>query len=435
MRRGTRGFSFLVMTLGITGLLIASATCGLASSSQAVTVTVWHIIDQNVNPSAYKWTRELLADFAEKYPNIKVEESITRNADWNMKITTAVASGLEPDIFSVRAGGWFYPFVEEAVVMPLDKYLDEAGWRSTFVEGFLNCFAYSGKTYAVPVQIRSHKMWYNKKLFEELGLNVPKTYQEFKKVITVLTENGIIPFALGNKGGWMMADWLYSGIHDRIAGPEPLKKAIERIPPGFEDPSFVKAAEIIQELVDLGAFAPGVNGVSFMEGALLFYQEQAAMNYFIDLFPDLVAANTGPDFQLDFFELPIFEGGKGNPQAIQGNIGMGLAISRRAQHPDEAAKFVQWWTAPTNIEKLTQMSGWITAIKNTVNPDTAPPLTLRVFQSLQKAPYVAFTYGDSMEASWREVFWNAVAALVAGDITAEEVAQKMEAKAVEICDQ
>jgi raffinose/stachyose/melibiose transport system substrate-binding protein len=420
-------------TLRLILVSIILGAAAIAMGQQPVSIRLWHILDATTNPSAYKWRGQLLIDFANKYPNITVDEQIIPNADWNVKIQTATASGLEPDVFSVRGGrGWLDPFIKENVLLPLDKYLDSKGWRSTFVDGFLQAFVFSNKTYAVPVQVRSHKIWYNRALFDKYGLTVPKTYTELKNIITKLTQNGIIPFALGNKGGWMIADWLFTGIQDRIGGPEPIRKARERIPPGFRDPSFVRTATVIKELADMGAFPPGFNGISFTEAAVLFYQGQAAMNYFIDLFPDMVAANAPKDFQLDFFEMPAFEGGKGDPRGIQGNIGMGLGISSRSKHPDEAALLLQWWTAPDNIRKLTQLSGWVTAIKGTINPDDVKPLTLRVYRSMQTAPFTTVTYSDDFVADWREFFWNDVSALAAGKLTPQELVDRLEKKAVEV---
>jgi raffinose/stachyose/melibiose transport system substrate-binding protein len=62
--------------------------------------------------------------------------------------------------------------------------------------------AYQGKVYAAPVDVSGWGIFYNKKVFTDLGLTVPKTYQEFLDSSEKIKNAGIIPVTAGFKDGW-----------------------------------------------------------------------------------------------------------------------------------------------------------------------------------------------------------------------------------------
>jgi raffinose/stachyose/melibiose transport system substrate-binding protein len=391
---------------------------------EVVEITFWNTLDQAVNPSAYEWRAQMLEKFAEEYPNIKVKEEITPNRDWNVKISTAIASQTEPDVFYVRMGAWLDPYVEEGVLLPLNDYLEQDNWKDTFTP-YLEVYNYGGKYYAVPLNTRTIRVYYNKALFEEYGVEVPETWDEMMAVVETFRENDVIPFAAGNKQLFAF-DWFYMYIHTRLNGYEDMQKFLARDGgPGFTAPSFLEAAEKFQELVQAGAFPEGVTGLDFMEANALFWNEQAAMNNFIDLFWDMTKGNA-PEVDIDFFEFPVFEGVTEEPKALCGGVGAAVAISSRSEHPDEAATFVKFWTRPDNVTELTAATGWVTGVRDTI-PEDASPYVKRLVNTIAEAPYINYYYGDMMkQKTGQEVYWNGLAGLADGSLTPEEFVQAVE---------
>ena len=66
-------------------------------------------------------------------------------------------------------------------------------------------------------EIEFYGAYYNKGMFEELGLAVPTTYDEFLAVCEALKQAGKIPIAYANQGGWP-AYHLFSVWANNFAG-------------------------------------------------------------------------------------------------------------------------------------------------------------------------------------------------------------------------
>ena len=126
--------------------------------------------------------------------------------------------------------------------------------------GTAEAYALDGVTYGLPLELNIVTLYYNKAMFDEQILEAPKTFEELENVIKVFKEDGIHPIALGNKDAWTGSLW-YMYLADRIGGADVLNKAIDRSGT-FEDPALVEAAEKVQDLVDMGAFVNGFNGLS-----------------------------------------------------------------------------------------------------------------------------------------------------------------------------
>src|SRR5690606_7605112 len=118
-------------------------------------------------------------------------------------------------------------------------------------------------------------IFYNKKIFADLGLDVPDSYGAFKETVAALSEAGVIPVALGNRERWPGSHWVMY-LADRFAGPYAVRDAIDRTA-RFNVPSMKVAAREVQELVDMGAFSRGFNGMSNEEARRLFVSGRAAM--------------------------------------------------------------------------------------------------------------------------------------------------------------
>src|SRR6185312_14029751 len=76
-------------------------------------------------------------------------------------------------------------------------------WKDRFPLSLIDMVSKDGNIYSVPVNIhRGNVMWYNKKVFEENGVEPPKTFDDFFAVADKLEANGVTPLALGDKEPW-----------------------------------------------------------------------------------------------------------------------------------------------------------------------------------------------------------------------------------------
>lgn len=114
-------------------------------------------------------------------------------------LKTRLATGDMPDIFSLHAGNdlpSFYKagYVEDLTNQPFaDKLLD----------GIRSLVSIDNKVLAVPMESLEWGFLYNKKMFNDLGLQPPSTLTEMKAVVQKLNDNKITPFMLSYKESWI----------------------------------------------------------------------------------------------------------------------------------------------------------------------------------------------------------------------------------------
>ncbi len=165
--------------------------------------------------------------YKSKYPDVEIiNATVAGGAGANAKavLATRMQGGNPPDSFQVHAG---HELIDTWVVAgkmePITFIFKDNGWMDVYPKGVIDIISYKGEIYSVPVNIhRSNVLWYNKRIFQESGLNPPKTLDEFFQVAEKLANMGITPLALGDKNTWTSTHLLESVLLATL-GPEGYK--------------------------------------------------------------------------------------------------------------------------------------------------------------------------------------------------------------------
>jgi len=149
-------------------------------------------------------------------------------------------------------GGVLREYVDRERVADLTSFIRADNLAARLNPAALKFATFDGKTYAVPMDVSVVLMWYNRDLFAEHGVDVPKTFEDLKSVCVKLRTAGVTPIALGNQGKWPGA-FYFVYLSARIGGTAPFVDAAARQRGGtFEHPSFIQAGHRLQELVRVG---------------------------------------------------------------------------------------------------------------------------------------------------------------------------------------
>ena len=165
--RGLRG-----MLLG----LMVSVGAIAGAKAQTVEIEYW----QYVFDARVKAMNELIKRFEAANPNIKVKQTTFPYADYQTKIAAAMPAGQGPDVVQLFYG-WLDNFVSAKFIQPLPR---DAFPPATIEKEFypiVSAMKRDGEYYALPTAVRSLALFYNKKLFQEAGLDPntpPKTVDE-----------------------------------------------------------------------------------------------------------------------------------------------------------------------------------------------------------------------------------------------------------------
>ena len=109
----------------------------------------------------------------------------------------------------------------------------------------------------------------------------------------------------------------------------------------FEDESFMKAAEFVQDLVDRGFFPEGVNGISGEGKYTVFTQEIGAIIYMGTWMTGRIKDNAREDFRWGIFHFPSFPDGDPGSQSDIMSGTDGIWLSSECSHPEAAAEYLK----------------------------------------------------------------------------------------------
>ncbi len=141
------------------------------------------------SPTEGKLVEKLLEDFEEDHPNIKVKYEPIQGSYMD-KLQTQLASGTAPDVFYLDSV-WLPAMASKGVLKPLDDYMAEDNvQKDEFISGLINGFEYDGTQYGIPKDYSTLGLFYNKRMFEEAGIEEPpQTWEELYQVAKKLTRD------------------------------------------------------------------------------------------------------------------------------------------------------------------------------------------------------------------------------------------------------
>src|SRR3989338_4721164 len=186
----------------ISALLFVILIAGCApkdTGKNAATLTVWHWMTDR---------EPVFQELARRYEaksGVKVNLELYAPSDAYSQKVRAAAQGVNlPDIFGILGEKRdFASFIKAGHILDLTPYMDESGgvWKNYFFTKALsvneftagNNYGVKAGIYAVPIDIMTIQMLYNKDLFKELGLNPntpPSSFQELLDIGKKISATG-----------------------------------------------------------------------------------------------------------------------------------------------------------------------------------------------------------------------------------------------------
>lgn len=397
------------------------------SEGDKVTLNFMHLWPAGVSAGQNRIVNQIIEEYQKENSHVVIKQEVLDNEQYKNKLKVLSASNELPDVGVTWAAGFLTPYVEGNLFAPVDDLLS-GELNGKFVAGTTEAYAIDGKTYALPLEFNIAPVYYNKAIFEQYGLEIPQTYEEFKSIVKTLSDNGIAPVALGNKDRWTGSLW-YMYLADRIGGQESLAEAITGAG-SFKDDALVQAAAEVQSLVDSNAFVKGYNGLSNEEAKSEFLNGKAAM-YMMGTW-ELPNFTTNEDIpqefrdSVGFFKFPTVDGGKGNVDSWVGGPGVGLFIAENSAVKEEAKKFVEYFVTKWGEQSVTG-AGVIPATKVDTASLELPQLYIDLFNEMNQASSITLFADVQMEAGAAETHLNMIQALFGKAVTPEKFAEEHDA--------
>ncbi len=146
-----------------------------------------------------EWMDNLIADFEEENPNIQVEQEFQKDASNVIKVK--LASGDVPDVTTV----WAQEYADEGLYVDLTN---EEQWWSRLNPAIREAVTdvKSGRQYRIATNMTMAGLYYNKEIFDELGLEPATTWEQFVSNLETIRDEmpGVTPLFMGGKDSWML---------------------------------------------------------------------------------------------------------------------------------------------------------------------------------------------------------------------------------------
>ena len=164
-----------------------------SASGEATEIVFWHAMGGGQGEALEK----LVKQFEEENPNIKVNLQNQGNyGDLNQILVATMQSPQDLPTITQAYPDWMLQFQSADLVADLtDMVNGENGIEDyeDILPGVREEIETDGKIMGLPFNKSTEVFWYNKTLFDELGLEVPTTYEELEEVSKKIKEEKDIP--------------------------------------------------------------------------------------------------------------------------------------------------------------------------------------------------------------------------------------------------
>ncbi|KAF1297392.1 hypothetical protein BAU15_11635 [Enterococcus sp. JM4C] len=297
-----------------------------ASDSKDVTLkfSVWETFEA-------PGMKEIAKAFEKENPNIHVDVEVTPWTQYWTKLEAASTGGTASDIITMHSNE-SYRYMSNGALLNLDDLtkngdIDLANYK----EGISDLYTYEDSLYAIPKDVSTVALWYNKALFDEAGVSYPDetwTWDTFLDAAKKLTnaEKGIYGYAASNNA--------QDGYNNFVFQNEGTKLNEDRTKSTFDTPNTTDAIQWYIDLATKEKVSPTSAQLSENDPAAMFQSGRVAMITHGSWMANQFKENEYTKENADIAVLP-----KGKIRATQLN-GLGYSISATTKHPEEAKKFL-----------------------------------------------------------------------------------------------
>ncbi|MEL7977016.1 extracellular solute-binding protein [Isoptericola sp. F-RaC21] len=266
------------------------------------------------------------------HPDIQVRHTDAGGGtDSSAKLVTATRADNAPDVALVEYNT-LPAMMVAGVVADITQYTE--GLDDEYAPGVWNQVSFEGATYGVPQDAGPQALTYNKARLDELGIDVPTTWDEFadaaQKVREADPDAYLTTFAPAEFGG-------FAGYAQQ-AGAQWWQVDDARWTVDFDDDASVAVADYWQDLIhrDLVLAEPLLTpewNAKVNQGDVLSWPT--------GLWAAGVLYGVAEDTAGDWAMAPLPQWTEGDP-AVGFQGGSALVVTTSSEHPKEAAEFARW---------------------------------------------------------------------------------------------
>jgi len=408
----------VMASLALTACGSATSNSGSNSGASKGKLVVWDWKSGDKTAAAY--VQHAKDDFAKKHPGVTVEFVAQPFEQYYTLLGTAIQAGKGPDVILFNGGGQIRDRAD--ALLPLDQYVTAdtqrlAGW---------DAFKKDGKTYAAPVTLQGHPIYYNKTLYKKAGLdpdNPPKTWDAFVTDCNAIKKaTGASCFALGNKEGYAI-QFFMSGMASGVLTPEEYSNWIAG-KHDWNSPDVKKIFELWKQTETSGLNNKGANSTTLFNDAFGIFDKGKAANI-IGLMSDVGHWKDFSEFlgaeNLGVMEAPVVTSGATPSLPYDGGIGYGVA--KWTKDPALAADLVRSLTSTDALTAFYADAGAIVS-DTTVSTTSAGPAVATIVSEIKTGKPAMHVV---LSSKTQELMGRLSQQLLTGSVTVDDAVKQLAA--------
>jgi len=300
---------------------------------------------------------DMLKIFNKNHSHYNLKATPLDHESFKTSIRRTLNEGTPPDIYSYWAGSRVESIIDK--LEPIDdiwaKHKIDQFFSKNLIE---NACTYKGKKYFIPITQHYAVIFYNKKIFNKLGLSEPKDWNSFKNLCGKIKSSNITPIVLGAKTKWPAQFW-FDYILLRTQSIE-FRNKLLKSEISWNNPKVVNALNLWEELLSKGYFNKNINETDWDNDAInQFVKGEASMmlmgTFVLGIFQSKkYSLKQGIDY--DFFKFPIID--PNIPTVSLGGID-GLIIPKNAYNKSGAKDAIAFFVNNYAQKEMSKGSGCI----------------------------------------------------------------------------
>jgi raffinose/stachyose/melibiose transport system substrate-binding protein len=364
----------------------AAMAAGLAQAQDRTELEVWSW--QVDNADDYE---VVFALYEAAHPEIDVIFRAFPDTDYPTVLRSGLSGEQGPDLVFLHPYGSVAPYSRAGQLVPITP--ETVPELANFAPESVAAAEVDGQIWGIPFAQVFLQIFYDKALFESLGVVPPATPADVAPFLETIEAAGVTPFAVSGIAGAMPVFYFDILVGNTYGGRKFLEAAVAG-EQSFAAKPMVEAFALYDSYEKY--FPRFVSGVSVDDANSLFVSGEAAMYPNGSWMLDFLRTEM-PDADLGVFTFPADD--SGGPPPVFGYEDGSIALSANSDNPEEALELLRWMGTPEFGQAYTDE---LSQVSSVVGVEPTDPLLAEMLANYQANPvpvvWVTEYFGTSAPA-------------------------------------
>lgn len=368
------------------------------------------------------WIQDAEIELGKKFTEetgIKIDYQIVPSDQYTSLIMTKLNTGECTDLFGGQSGK--FDIVTQYNIEKNAVDLSGESWAKDVDPLVAAELSVNGKLYGQPIQDVS-SVWavaYNKKIFAELGLSIPKNYAEFKQICDKILEAKKTPIYECVSDGWHHVLWLpEAAVQAEVATPGLFDKLNSNQTTLAQDPTMKLILTQVKESVEAGYWGDDYMSNTYADTA----KNIASGKYVMTLANQGFGAEVNkvdPNFSVDdigYFVIPLADN-----QTLNVNpSGPSRFVFSGSKNAEAAKKYLAFMASADSLKYMTDKVSKFNKLPYTNAPSKYTDTIKDFYNRYPNQKTVLQTSVKYVNPQWMDIGTN-MSAMLLGEMKPDEV--------------